>query len=234
LSKTTNLAANVTFTVGVTGSPPIYFQWRFNGTNIASATGSSYTKSNVQATNAGNYSVVVSNRAGVVTSSNAVLAINTPPSISTQPQGLTVITGNSAPFSVGASGAATLCYQWRFKGTNIPGATASSYTRSNVQTNDAGNYMVVVTNSLGSVTSSPAMLTALSAPLTIASIIRSNGSVVLSWQSVSGKTYRVDYKNNLTDTSWTALPSNVIATGPSSSRTDSANAPRRFYRLVMY
>jgi len=227
LSKATNLAANVTFAVGVTGAPPIYFQWRFNGASIASATASSYTKNNVQATNAGNYSVVVSNRAGVVTSSNAVLTVNTPPTITAQPQGVTVIAGNPAPFNVGASGTATLCYQWRFKGTNIAGATASSYTRNNVQTNDAGNYMVVVTNSLGSVTSTPAALTALTAPLSIASITASNGSVTLSWQSISGKTYRVDYKNNLTDTGWTALSSNVTATGSTTARSDNSGAARR-------
>jgi hypothetical protein len=82
-----------------------------------------------------------------------------PPAIGTQPQNLTVNQGNSAMFTVVASGTAPLSYQWRFNGANIAGATASSYTRNNAQTNDAGNYSVVITNSVNSITSSNAALT---------------------------------------------------------------------------
>ncbi|HXJ72523.1 MAG TPA: immunoglobulin domain-containing protein, partial [Candidatus Dormibacteraeota bacterium] len=159
VGQTVNPGANVTFTVGASGSAPMYYQWRFNGVNIAAATGSSYTKNNVQATNAGSYSVVVSNVLGNATSGNAVLTVNTPPAITGQPQSQSVIAGNNASFTVTASGASPLAYQWRLSGTNIPGATASSYTRNNVQLTDAGNYAVVVTNGLGSVTSAPASLT---------------------------------------------------------------------------
>ena len=81
-----------------------------------------------------------------------------PPAIGTQPQNLTVNQGNSAIFTVVASGTAPLSYQWRFNGANIAGATASSYTRNNAQTNDAGNYSVVITNSVNSITSSNAAL----------------------------------------------------------------------------
>jgi hypothetical protein len=55
-------------------------------------------------------------------------------------------------------GTAPLSYQWRFNGTNIPGATASCYTRNNVQTNDAGTYSVVVTNVAGSLTNSTVLV----------------------------------------------------------------------------
>ena len=58
-----------------------------------------------------------------------------------------------------ATGTAPLSYQWLLGGTNISGANTNAYTRSNVQTNDAGNYSVVVTNIAGSVTSSVATLT---------------------------------------------------------------------------
>jgi len=70
-------------------------------------------------------------------------------------------------------------------------------------------------------------------PLSISSIVASNGSVTLGWQSISGRTYRVEYKTNLTDPSWTALPPNITATGSSTSRTDPAGAARKFYRLVL-
>jgi len=158
-SQTVNPGANVTFTVVATGSTPLSYQWRFNGANISGATGSSYTRSNVQTTNAGNYSVVVSNVAGTATSANAVLTVNSPPTIATQPQSQSVIAGNAAAFSVTAGGSTPLSYQWRLDGANLAGATASSFTRNNAQPVDAGNYAVVITNGLGSVTSSPASLT---------------------------------------------------------------------------
>jgi hypothetical protein len=159
LSQTVNPGATASFSVVATGTLPLGYQWRFNGGNIAGATSSSYTKSNVQVADGGNYSVVVSNIAGTVTSATAVLTVNTPPSITAQPQSQTVIAGNNATFTVTASGIAPLYYQWRSSGTNIPGATGSSYTRANVQLADAGSYLVVVTNSVGSVTSAPASLT---------------------------------------------------------------------------
>jgi hypothetical protein len=81
------------------------------------------------------------------------------PSITTQPQSLTVNQGSNATFTVTAAGTAPLTYQWAFGSTNISGATASSYTRSNVQSNQAGNYLVVVRNSTGTATSSVAVLT---------------------------------------------------------------------------
>ena len=94
-----------------------------------------------------------------------------PPSISGPPQNQTALTGNSATFTVTANGAPTLFYQWRFNGTNIPGATAFSYTRTNVQPVDAGPYAVVVTNIFGSVTSSPATL----------AVLPTNSTIIAQW-----------------------------------------------------
>ncbi len=85
----------------------------------------------------------------------------TPPTIATQPQSRTNYVGSTAGFTVMASGTAPLSYQWRLNGAPISGATASNYTRINLQTNDAGNYSVVVTNLAGSATSSNAVLTVL-------------------------------------------------------------------------
>ena len=61
--------------VSAIGASPLSYQWRFNGTNQAGATASVYTLPSVQAGDAGNYSVVVSNAAGSVTSSEAVLTV---------------------------------------------------------------------------------------------------------------------------------------------------------------
>ncbi len=67
--------------------------------------------------------------------------------------------GQTAQFTVVASGTAPLSYQWQFGGAAIAGATASSYSIASVQAANAGSYSVVVTNNYGSVTSSAAVLT---------------------------------------------------------------------------
>jgi hypothetical protein len=159
LSQTVNPGASVSFSVVASGATPLTYQWRFNGVNISGATASTYTRANVQATNAGSYSVVVSNPYGTATSANATLSVNTPPVITSQPQGVSVIGGNTATFTVAATGSSPLAYQWRFNGGNIAGATSSSYSRVNAQGADAGNYSVVITNALGAVTSAVAPLT---------------------------------------------------------------------------
>ncbi len=152
--------SNATFSVTATGAAPLSYQWRFNSTNISGATTNPLMLTSVQFTNAGNYSVLVTNIAGSVTSAVAVLTVsNQPPGITTQPQNQNVFVGQDANFSVTATGALPLSYQWRFSGTNIPGANANAYTRTNAQTNDAGNYLVVITNISGAITSAVATLT---------------------------------------------------------------------------
>ena len=67
------------FGVLAAGGTPLSYQWRFNGANLAGASGSSYSVLNAQATNAGSYAVVVTNVAGGVTSSPARLSVGGPP-----------------------------------------------------------------------------------------------------------------------------------------------------------
>ena len=98
------------------------------------------------------------NGAGTNLSSNAALTVIVPPLITAQPQSQTIRIGSNATFSATASGTDILTYQWRFNTTNIPGATGTNYTRFNAQTNDAGNYSVVVSNLAGFATSSNAAL----------------------------------------------------------------------------
>jgi hypothetical protein len=86
------------------------------------------------------------------------------PSITTQPTSRTVTVGASTTFTVVATGAAQLTYQWFRNGsTAITGATAASFTLSNVQPANAASYTVVVANSAGSITSNAATLTVNSA-----------------------------------------------------------------------
>ena len=162
-----NAGSNVAFSVTATGTSPLAYQWRLNGTNIASATASGWGLTNVQSRDEGSYSVVVTNVAGSATSSNAILAVYAPPAIAAQPQSQVVSSGQDATFTVSASGTAPLVYQWRFNGTNLAAVTASSFTRTNVQPADAGSYAVVITNSAGSTTSADAVLTVATAPIVV-------------------------------------------------------------------
>ncbi len=158
-SLTNSVGANVSFSVTANGTAPLAYQWRFYGTNVSGATTNPFSISNIQPANAGNYTVVITNAFGSITSSIAALTVTTSPTISTHPQSQTVTVGGNATFSVVASGSAPLGYQWRFNNADIGGATLDSYTRNNAQLVDAGNYSVVVTNSVGSVTSVVAVLT---------------------------------------------------------------------------
>jgi endonuclease/exonuclease/phosphatase family metal-dependent hydrolase len=158
-SQTNFNGGNAAFSVNATGTSPLSYQWLFNGTNISGATTNPFTLTGVQLTNAGNYSVIVTNIAGSVTSSNAVLGVtNAPPKITSQPQSQTVSPGDTTAFSVTASGTPPLNYQWLFNDTNISGAMTNFYSITNAQLTNAGNYTVVVTNFVGGVTSSIAVL----------------------------------------------------------------------------
>jgi uncharacterized delta-60 repeat protein len=83
----------------------------------------------------------------------------TPPVITAQPINVIANAQQSATFTVTATGTPPLSYQWRKDGVNVTGATSASLTLSNVQTSQAGNYSVVITNDYGSATSSIASLT---------------------------------------------------------------------------
>src|SRR5438552_11620 len=90
------------------------------------------------------------------------------PAITTQPASQMVTAGQTATFTVTATGTAPVSYQWQMNGTAIGGATAASYTTPATTTADSGaQFTVVVSNAVGSVTSTAASLTvttALTAP----------------------------------------------------------------------
>jgi hypothetical protein len=93
-----------------------------------------------------------------------VLAVT--PVIATQPQSQSVVVGGSVQFSVVAGGTPTPIYQWYFNSSPFNGATTDTLSITSVRSTDAGDYTVVVTNPLGSVTSAKATLTVSAAPVT--------------------------------------------------------------------
>ncbi len=155
--------ASATFTVVAGGSEPLIYQWYYNAiTPVTGANDSTLTLTNVQPSADGTYSVVVSNLAGVVISSNAVLSVNTnpvAPVFSSAPASQVVLAGDTVTFTAVADGTAPISYQWIKNGAPIIGATSSMLTLSSVQASDDGNYAVIASNSVGSATSGTALLT---------------------------------------------------------------------------
>ncbi|MCU0952704.1 MAG: immunoglobulin domain-containing protein [Burkholderiaceae bacterium] len=174
-SVTVTAGQTATFTVVATGTAPLAYQWRRNGTDIAGATSASYTTPATTVADSGAvFSVRITNASPTAAvSANAMLTVNavppTPvaPSITTQPQNVSVTAGQTATFTVVATGTAPLAYQWRRNGTDIAGATGASYTTP------ATSAVAGLTVSLAS--PSPARLTVGNGHVVA---IRANGAVI--------------------------------------------------------
>lgn len=239
LNQTVAAGLSATFTVTAGGSNPLSYQWRFNGTNFVGGNSNSFTVVNVQTNHLGNYSVVVSNAFGSVTSANAALALGVPPAITAQPEHQRVVAGNTATFTVLATGTARLNYQWRHNGTNVygdlsggqPGGSngeGNIFNRLNVQPNHAGDYLVVVSNPFGVVTSSVATLTVSVRPqLSPPQII--GGFAQFSLSGTPGDRYTVETSTNLWN--WTPVTTVSNVTGQVwYLDSESSVRPAKFYR----
>jgi len=163
-NQSVTVGQSATFVVTAGGTAPLAYQWQKNGSNLANANAASYaTPATAAADNGAKFAVVVSNSAGSVTSASAMLTVTAAPAapmITTQPVNQAVTSGQSATFAVAATGNTPLTYQWQKNTANITGATAATYATP--ATTTAGNgtqFRVVVTNSVGNVTSNSATLT---------------------------------------------------------------------------
>lgn len=151
-----------TFSVVATGTSPLNYQWQKNGANISGANSANYATPPAQSNDNGStFDVAISNSAGTVTSSTATLTVTADaPAITTQPASITVTVGATAAFSVTATGASPLKYQWQKGAADISGANSASYTTPATQASDSGStFDVEVSNSSGTVTSNMATLT---------------------------------------------------------------------------
>jgi hypothetical protein len=188
--ETVNTGANAVFWATATGTP-LNFQWYFNGTAISGAANPLLMETNVQASNAGSYTVTVSNTAGTVSSIPVTLAVNTsstgnPSTFSSQPSSQTITGGSTVVFTAfaGATGGtttatknaasvtsnrtattrtdATVTYQWFWNGNAILGANDSTYVIYNATSANDGSYTCLATDSSGAVLSSAATLNVVS------------------------------------------------------------------------
>ncbi len=175
-----------TFAVVATGTAPMTYQWQKNGAELSGATASSYTTSPTMYADSGAaFRCLVSNSAGKDTSGAAFLhVLPIPPVITTQPTNQTALAGQTATFSVTASGSAPLAYQWEKDGHPISGAAGTSYTTAATTATDNGAaFRCVVGNSAGAVTSQTALLSVTTTPPVIPNAL-ANGTFeggIASW-----------------------------------------------------
>ena len=185
LQSCTNLVGDsVDFEPEARGTGPLLYQWRRNGISLARATNATLAFRNVQIRDEGDYDLVVSNSAGTNTSAEAKLTVNMAPVISTrlESQQTNVLAGANVAFSVTASGKPTPTCQWRRDRVNLTGETSATLRLSNVQSRDAGDYDVVVSNAAGTNKSAIAALS-VNVPPTI-SMHPSNQTVSL-WKTAT-------------------------------------------------
>jgi hypothetical protein len=173
VNTTTN--QTVALSVGTQSVFPLSFQWQNNGTNVGNnsttsgATSSALTITAAVVSNGGNYTVIVSNQYGIVTSAVAnvfVSPVPVLPSLSNPVEDVTNFIGNNQSFSVSPGGTPPFTYQWYFGNTQLvddgvkySGSTNSSLYITNIQLSDSGNYYLTVSNQAGGISNLVAVLT---------------------------------------------------------------------------
>jgi len=177
-----------------------------DGNSIGSDTSSPYsaTFANPSAGSHVLTAVAVDNRGGASGPATANIVAIPPPRIDVQPGDLSLNEGDAAIFSVIASGASPLSFQWRFNGIEIAGATTDTLVVNPVTTNNVGEYEVVVSNPAMSVTSRPATLSVIPLPV-VALTSPPNGArfpvgvpvaVTADATNANGIGVRVEFLNN--------------------------------------
>ncbi|HKY36420.1 MAG TPA: PQQ-dependent sugar dehydrogenase [Polyangiaceae bacterium] len=129
---------------------------------------------------------------------------NQPPSITAQPANRTVAVGQTATFSVSATGSQPLSYQWQRGTTNIAGATSSSYSLVAASGDNGATFRVVVSNAFGTVTSSSATLTVTTNAAPVATITAPASGAMYS----GGDT--INYSGTGTDAEDGTLPASAF------------------------
>jgi alpha-tubulin suppressor-like RCC1 family protein len=184
---TVNEGQPATFSVTASsnaGSPS--YQWLRQGTPIAGATAASYTLAAATPGDDGaSFAVQVSNSVGLVQTPAVTLGVVIRPRITASPAPATLVAGQTATFSVTATGTGPLQYQWLRNGTAVPGATTASHTTPALTLADDGSrWSVQVSNAAGQATSEAALLSVSQPPVPPAITAQPADAQVLSGRSV--------------------------------------------------
>jgi lysophospholipase L1-like esterase len=242
-SQTVPVGSNVTFSVTVSGTAPLTYQWQRDSTNLtdsANVLGSASTQVtllSVQTNDSAGYRVIVTNAGGSITSSVANLFVDaqlTPPAFTIHPQSSTSFWGRAFAFTASAAGSAPLHYQWRKDGASLAGATDTSLSITKLQFTNAGGYDVRVTNVYGAATSHPAILVVKVADFSISGATGSNKYLAgLNISGVTGQIYGVQACSNLEPpVTWTGI-TNIVLSQPNYTWTvPLGSGQQQFYRVL--
>jgi uncharacterized delta-60 repeat protein len=161
VSQSVRQGENAAFTVLATNFLSLSYQWQFEGVDVPGATNATLALTNVQPSQAGAYTVIVSNALGLAaTSEAAILTVlpHIPPEILAQPQSQSVEAGMEVRFSVVATNYLPLTYQWQFNSVEMVGATQANLTLPSVRLSDQGEYRVIVRSEYVTTSSAAALL----------------------------------------------------------------------------
>ena len=156
--RTVNQGGSVDLEVTVSGREPMTYSWTLNGQPIGGVSSRILSIQNIQPSQAGTYACIVRNADGTATSAGALITVRQLPVITQSPETTIVTVTNAFTLQVIAIGTGTLTYQWNREGTNIAGATRSSYSVLSATYADAGTYFARVANANGTVASDPAVV----------------------------------------------------------------------------
>jgi len=248
LDQTVQIGDDTTFAVVAVSITRLSYQWRLNGQAAPGSNGkSTYTIHSVKLNSEGTYSVVVKNASGSVISSLAVLDVfdvNAAPVLpvigpqmvneltlltvtntateanSRSAVGYTLV-NSPAGASIDAQGIIT----WTPIDTQGPGTNTITTVATSTNLLDPVNPQLSATNSF------TVIVQEVPPVLSISALMGTN--LTLSWTSIPGRQYWVQYTADLSGATWTDLDSGIMATGSVSSKTDIITTTNRFYRLLV-
>jgi hypothetical protein len=163
-NSTVNAGQTATFTVAATGTGTLAYQWYQSTTLITGATSASYTTGATTSGMSGyTYHAVVTDNNGSATSSDATLTVITAPTITVQPVKVHRLSGETATYSITATGS-TPTYQWYKNGSTV-GTNSNSYTTGALSISDSGHIVYcTATNAAGTATSNGVAVIVKAAP----------------------------------------------------------------------
>jgi PKD repeat protein len=201
LSQTLLQGSAANFSVFATGAN-LSYQWQKDNVDIPGAQSNAYSITSVLPAHAGQYRCVVRGTCGQVISNMAVLTVTQPVSITTNPLPSTVCAGQSASFTIAATGT-VISYQWKFNGNNITdggvvsGAATANLVISSASSSHSGTYSCVVTgsnnianssvatlsvNSVAAITTQPLTQTKCNGDMLVLEVLPNDPTLAYSWE----------------------------------------------------
>jgi autotransporter-associated beta strand protein len=220
--------STVVFAVTAIGTTPMSYQWYQDGDILDGETDRTLTLDGIADSDAGNYTVTITNSYGKVTSTPAIL-VTVPPLIVTQPANVVALVGDAVNFSVSVNGATPFSYQWFKNGTNVPTAVSRILLLNSVAVSDAGTYRVAVTNPNGTQMSDLATLSVYTSTVPVLTITGANPVATVKLTGVPTFTYAIQNSSDLIK--WGSMQTNQ---SPFTISVTNSGIPRgnSFYRGV--